>query len=522
MSFIVALHVLCVILLSTYALNQGVLLILFFRAKRRKSAKAHSSSQTHVGPKLQSGSVPIVTIQIPLFNERFVAERAISAAVAQDYPRDCLQIQVLDDSTDDTTHIAQGAVEAAREAGVCIELVHRTDRAGFKAGAMEAGLASARGELIAIFDADFLPPPNFLRRVICEHDGFADPDVGFVQTCWGYLNREASVLTRAQAMTLDVHFVIEQPARNGNGLLMNFNGSGGIWRRACIEDAGGWQADTLTEDLDLSYRAQLRGWSGLYLANEFSPSELPRDVLAYKRQQARWARGTLQTIRKLMPRIAQSSLPMHRKVAAWMHMTGYFIHPLILVMTITTPLLLLHSLLPPARSALPGWVNLISVLSFAPIASMCVAHSARHRPLIHFLRDLPAALMLGIGTCFSNTLSMLKALFEQHIGDWTPTPKSRSSDDSDGPDDSGGAESPAPNLLSQLTQSPSPQKKAYSLQPDWTMWIELGLAIYVAGAMIVMLQRGYLLSVVPMVLYVLGFGGVWLNQLLGALRRMEG
>jgi cellulose synthase/poly-beta-1,6-N-acetylglucosamine synthase-like glycosyltransferase len=434
---------------------------------------------------------PSITIQIPLYNERYVAERVIAAAVAQDYPRDCLHVQVLDDSTDDTTCIAQRAVDAACASGVSIELLHRANRAGFKAGALAAGLASATGEFIAIFDADFLPPADFLRRVIIERGAFDEPRVGFAQTCWGYLNREASALTRAQAMTLDVHFVIEQPARNASGLLINFNGSGGVWRRACIADAGGWQTDTLTEDLDLSYRAELKGWRGVYLADEASPSELPDGVLAYKRQQARWARGTLQTVRKLMPRILRSALPVRAKLAAWMHLTGYFIHPLILITTITTPLLLISSLLL-SRNGLPVWVNAISLLSLAPIVSMLTAHRARGRPLASFLRDLPFALMLGIGVSFSDTVAMAQALFERKTGDFTRTPKT--------------------------SQGLRPRLKAYRLQPDWTMWIELGLAVYAGAAMLVLVQLGYWLSVLPMVLYALGFGGVWFNQLLGTIR----
>lgn len=504
MNLIVALHAVSVVLLSAYALNQAVLLFLFVLAKKRKArTRALNSS---LSPEALAPSptpcLPMVTIQIPLYNERFVAERAIAAAAAQDYPHDRLQIQVLDDSTDETTCIAGCAVEAARRSGLNIELVHRTNRAGFKAGALSEGLASARGELIAILDADFLPPPDFLRRIVCERRGFADPHVGFVQTTWDYLNRDNSALTRAQALTLDVHFVIEQPARNDHGLWINFNGSGGIWRRACIEDAGGWQGDTLTEDLDLSYRAEMRGWRGVYLDDEFSPGELPRDLLAYKRQQARWARGTLQTVRKLMPLIAATPLPLYRKLGVWMHLTGYFIHPLILLMTITTPLLLLYSLLP-MRNLLPTWVNVISLLSFAPMASMCVAHSARRRPILHFLRDLPAALMIGIGISFSNTLSMFRALFERHTGDWTPTPKA------------GKASSASASASASARVRPS------AMRPDWTMWIELILAVYVSGVVIVMLQLGYWLSVVPMLLYVLGFGGVWLNQLLGALREQE-
>ncbi len=491
MEVVIALHALCLILLSIYALHQGVLLMAYLHARQPAPPPA---SRRHA-----QGDVPTVTIQIPLFNERYVAERIIAAAIAQDYPHDRLHIQVLDDSTDDTTEIARRAVERARWQGICIELLHRSNRVGYKAGALAEGLASARGELIAIFDADFVPAPDFLRRLVCERRIFDDPRIGFAQARWDYLNRDASALTRAQAMTLDVHFIIEQPVRSSRGLLMNFNGSGGLWRRTCIEDAGGWHHDTLTEDLDLSYRAELRGWRGVYLADESAPSELPNDVLAYKRQQARWARGTLQTVRKLMPGILSSALPVHCKLAAWMHLTGYFIHPLILVTSITAPLLMLNSLLGMSRGqfiGLPIWVNVISLLSLTPIASMFVAHSARKRPLLHFIRDLPASLMLGIGVSFSNTIAMLQALSQRHTGDFVRTPKLRE------------------GILRVAL-------KSYSPRPDWTMWIELGLALYVGGIAITTLRLGYWLSVIPMLIYVLAFGGLWLNQMLNVLREPE-
>ncbi|GIV85742.1 MAG: glucosyltransferase [Candidatus Roseilinea sp.] len=488
MEFIIALHALCLILLSAYAFHQGILLALYLCRPARCPLPALRRQTCRCAP--------TVTIQIPLFNERYVAERIIAAAAAQDYPADKLHIQVLDDSTDDTTEIARRAIARARRRGIRIELLHRVHRTGYKAGALAAGLACAPGDLIAIFDADFLPAPDFLRRLICERRVFDDPRVGFVQTRWDYLNRDASVLTRAQAMTLDVHFIIEQAVRSRHGLLMNFNGSGGIWRRACIEDAGGWQHDTLTEDLDLSYRAALRGWRGVYLADESAPGELPNDVLAYKRQQARWARGTLQTVRKLLPTLVASSLPWQCKLAAWMHLTGYFVHPLIFLTSLTTPLLVWHALLGIHRGAsagLPVWVNAISLLSLAPIASMFAAHAARGRPTFQFLRDLPASLMLGIGVSFSNTVAMLKALCERHTGDFARTPKLR-------------------------WGTPHAAPKAYLIRPDWTMWVELGLALYVGGVVISILALGYWLSAAPMLIYLLGFGGVWLNQMVNVLR----
>ncbi len=435
-----------------------------------------------------------VTIQIPLFNERYLAERVIVAAAAQDYPRDKLRIQILDDSTDDTTEIVQRAAAKARVSGVPVDVLHRPERHGYKAGALAAGLALTQSDLIAIFDADFLPPPDFLRRVICDRRAFADPRVGFVQTRWDYLNRERSPLTRAQAMTLDVHFLIEQVVRSFWGLPINFNGSAGIWRRQCILDAGGWQTDTLTEDLDLSYRAALRGWRGVYLAEQGAPSELPADILAYKQQQARWARGTLQTLRKLLPAVLRSSWPLHHKMAALMHLSGYFIHPLILMLSVTTPLLVLDAVTSHSGLiSLPVWVNALSGLTLVPIAAMLVAHTVRQRPLACFLRDLLAALMLGVGVAPSNTLAMLRGLLQKQAGEFARTPK--------------------------YHQSAAPF--AYALRPDWTMWLELGLALYVGAILLLMLRFGHWPLGMPLFLYVFGFGGVWLSQALGSARHVK-
>lgn len=436
-----------------------------------------------------------------------MAERIIRAAVAQDYPHDRLHIQILDDSTDDTSQIAQQIVTQARRKGVAIDHIRRAERCGYKAGALAAALPLAKGEFIAIFDADFLPDPGFLRRILLDRRSFDDPCVGFVQTRWDFLNRDVSVLTRAQAMTLDVHFIIEQPGRNKAGLFMNFNGSGGIWRRGCICDAGGWASDTLTEDLDLSYRAEIRGWRGVYLEDEAAPGELPVDVMAYKRQQARWARGTWQTVRKLIPSILRASFPLKIKLAAWMHLTGYFIHPLILLMTLTTPLLIGASLLGPRlgpqQTSVPMWVNLISVLSIAPMVSMYVAHRARGRTFWQFVRDLPEALMLGVGVSFSNTIAMASALFDKRTGHFLRTPK---------PGRNVAGHNPGQGAAGAASVTRRKQFQ-YRLRPDWTMWCELGLSLYTAAALAVILHAGMWASVGPLALYALGFGGVGLTQL---------
>src|SRR5207253_21949 len=274
---------------------------------------------------------PPVTVQLPLYNERYVARRLLQAAANLDYPSDKLEIQVLDDSTDDTKGIVAEMVQRLQALGVDIVHMLRVERTGFKAGALAAGLEKARGEFVAIFDADFVPPSDFLRRTIPY---FAESRVGVVQTRWGHLNQDFSLLTRAQSLGIDGHFGVEQTARCGGHLLLNFNGTAGIWRRSAIEDAGGWAHDTLTEDLDLSYRAQLRQWQILYVPEIVCPAELPVVISGFKSQQRRWAKGSIQTAVKLLPLVLSSELSLWTKYQAFVHLTYYMIHRLMLVVAV--------------------------------------------------------------------------------------------------------------------------------------------------------------------------------------------
>ena len=273
---------------------------------------------------------PLVTIQLPLYNERFVVERLLEEVVKIDYPRELLQIQVLDDSTDETHPYTQRLCNEYAAAGYSIEYRHRTNRHGFKAGALQEGLESATGELIAIFDADFLPPVDFLHRTV---HFFTDPGVGVVQTRWSYLNKEFNILTQVEAMLLDGHFVLEHGARAGSGLFFNFNGTAGVLRRQMIDDAGGWQHETLTEDSDLSYRAQLNGWRFVYVPGVECPSELPVGTHSFQIQQARWAKGLTQVAQKLLPRILKADLPLRVKVEAFMHLTPNISYPLMIAVS---------------------------------------------------------------------------------------------------------------------------------------------------------------------------------------------
>ena len=296
--------------ISLYGLHRYVIVYLFLK-NRGNAPKPLGELQT----------LPRVTVQLPIFNELYVVERLLDSVSKLDYPRDLLDVQLLDDSTDETRELAAGLVAKLKERGFDIAHIHRHDRTGFKAGALENGLQSARGEYILILDADFVPSPDVLKRTVHY---FTDPKVGMIQTRWGHLNRTYSMLTRVQAMFLDGHLLLEQTGRNRSGRFINFNGTAGIWRKSCIVDAGGWQHDTLTEDLDLSYRAQLKGWNFVFLPDLVTPAELPVDMNGFKSQQHRWTKGSIQTCKKLLPAVWRAELPLKVKVEATMHLTSNY------------------------------------------------------------------------------------------------------------------------------------------------------------------------------------------------------
>jgi hypothetical protein len=363
--------------------------------------------------------LPFVTVQLPVHDERHVVERLVDAACALDWPLDRLEVQVLDDSTDETTALARHRAALARARGVQAVVLHRARRDGFKAGALAHGLAHARGSLVCVFDADFVPPPDFLRQVVGE---FADPRVGMVQARWGHLNRDGSALTRAQAIFLDAHFSIEQAARAGHGRFFNFNGTAGVWRRACIVDAGGWTHDTLTEDLDLSYRAQMKGWRFVYRDDVEAPAELPPDIRAFKGQQRRWARGSLQTARKILPRLFASPAPLVIKLEALGHLTCNVSYPLLVLSLLCLgPALVLPD-------TMPRWWSLtaLSLLFAAGMGGVAVFFLAAQRARGVAPREawtrLPAALLLGVGMSWTNGRAVVEA-FLPGIGGWERTAK---------------------------------------------------------------------------------------------------
>jgi cellulose synthase/poly-beta-1,6-N-acetylglucosamine synthase-like glycosyltransferase len=308
------------ILLAIYGVHRYTLCYLYF--KYRKNATTD--------PPLHFDELPSVTVQLPIFNEQFVIDRLLEAVCAMNYPREKLEIQVLDDSTDETQQVASALVARYAALGHPIQYIHRTNRHGYKAGALDAGLNVAKGEYVAIFDADFVPPTDWLMQVI-HH--FAEPEIGMVQTRWTHLNRDYSVLTQIEAILLDGHFVLEHGARCRSGDFFNFNGTAGMWRIQAIRDGGGWQHDTLTEDTDLSYRSQLAGWKFKYLPHVECPSELPIEMTAFKTQQARWAKGLIQTSIKVLPRIFRSNVPRRIKIESVYHLTANLSYPLMVLMS---------------------------------------------------------------------------------------------------------------------------------------------------------------------------------------------
>ena len=343
--------------------------------------------------------LPVVTIQLPMFNERYVATRLIDAVAKMRYPLDRLEIQVLDDSTDDTTAICQARVDALAATGLDIKLIHRTDRTGYKAGALEHGMKQARGELIAVFDADFIPNPDFLEHTVHY---FSREQVGMVQTRWEHINRDYSLLTRAQAILLDGHFVLEHTARARSGRFFNFNGTAGIWRVATIEEAGGWQHDTLTEDLDLSYRSQLEGWEFVFLRDVTAPSEIPVEMNAFKAQQHRWAKGSIQTSLKLLPRILRADLPRFIKVEAFHHMTANFAYLLMVLLAMLMPLATIVRV----HQGLYETLVIDLPVFLSATLSICYFYWVSQREIgrarLETLRMIPAVLGLGIGLSLNN------------------------------------------------------------------------------------------------------------------------
>ena len=386
--------------LAAYGLHRYALVYMYFRNRKNRT----------IEPSGRYSELPRITVQLPIYNEQYVVDRLVEAVCKLEYPREKLDIQVLDDSTDETTSIASAVVERYAALGQPITYIHRTNREGFKAGALANGLLTAKGELVAIFDADFVPSPDWLMQVV-HH--FSDPAIGMVQTRWTHLNRDYSFLTEVEAILLDGHFILEHGGRSRSGVFFNFNGTAGMWRRQAIEDAGGWQHDTLTEDTDLSYRAQLKGWKFKYVQDIECPAELPIEMTAFKVQQARWAKGLIQTGKKILPMIFRSDVPSRVKIEAWYHLTANISYPLMIIFsTLLMPAMIIRSF--------GGWFQMLLIdlpLFLASTFSISSFYLVGQKEL--FPRSwkrtfffLPFLISFGgAGLTLTNTRAVLEALF---------------------------------------------------------------------------------------------------------------
>ncbi len=467
---ILTLYYLILGILACYGTHRLVLVWSFWRTRSHRPEKP-------ADPEIW----PMVTVQLPIFNEMYVAERLIEAVCAIEYPRDRLEIQVLDDSTDETREKVSRLVSRWQAEGFDIRHLHRTDREGFKAGALAAGLTRAKGELVAVFDADFLPTREFLRQTVPY---FQSSEIGMVQARWGHLNREYSLLTKIQAILLDGHFVVEHTARHRSGCLFNFNGTAGIWRRQAIEDAGGWEHDTLTEDLDLSYRAQLAGWKFLYLADLIVPAELPAEINAYKSQQHRWTKGSIQTGRKLLWRVLTSRLPLHAKMEAFVHLTNNLTYLLMIALSLLIfPAMYL-------RRGAEAWellaidLPLFTAATLSVLVFYAVSQQAVHPGRRFSLRRLwqTAALMgVGIGLAVNNSRAVLSGLFHDG-GVFHRTPKYRIEGSS------GGWTS-----------------KKYLLKRDLSFYLESLLAVYFMACFVLAIYFEMWLSIPFLLLFMHGY-----------------
>jgi len=462
-------YFLVLILLASYGAHRYVLVYLYYKNKKNRT----------IEPLERFPELPRVTIQLPIFNERFVVERLLEAVSKLNYPLDKLDIQVLDDSTDETVGVARALVDHYASRGLPVTYRQRTNRAGFKAGALAEGLRTAQGEFIAIFDADFVPPQDFLLRTI-HH--FTDPKVGMVQTRWTHINRNYSFLTEVEAILLDGHFVLEHAGRARSNVFFNFNGTAGLWRCKTIAEAGGWQHDTLTEDTDLSYRAQLCGWKFIYLQDVECPAELPVEMTAFKTQQARWAKGLIQTSKKILPQVLKSEQSFHVKLEAWYHLTANLSYPLMIVLSV----LLLPAMI---IRFYQGWFQMLYIdlpLFLASTFSISSFYLVSQRELFprrwpRTLVYLPFLMALGIGLTVTNTRAVLEALIGRQSA-FARTPKYRVESKKD-----------------------KVRFSNYRRRLGWVPWVELLIGCYFAVTVYYAVENENYITVPFLVLFVVGY-----------------
>ncbi|MBI3004341.1 MAG: glycosyltransferase [Ignavibacteriales bacterium] len=467
--FVLTLYFISLLMLFTFGAH-GFVMVYHYLKQRKTSADVPSL----VGR-------PVVTVQLPIFNELYVVNRIIDAVCNLEYPKDKLEVQVLDDSTDETVHLIQVSVEKYRSLGFDIKHIRRDDRAGFKAGALRTGLAQARGEFIAIFDADFVPRSDFLLNTLPY---FADQRVGMVQTRWEHLNDDYSFLTRTQAFALDGHFVMEQAVRNKAGYFINFNGTGGIWRRRCIEDAGNWQSDTLTEDLDLSYRAQIKGWKFKYLNDVTSPAELPAEVNALKSQQFRWTKGAIETARKMLPTVWRSNIPLRVKLHSTFHLTNNIVFPFILLAGIlNVPLMYIKQ-----QGGHELYFSLMSVFVLAFVGSFLFYLFSQKSVYPDWRRRIllfPLFMAASMGFAVNNSRAVFEGLFRKK-SEFIRTPKYAIKEKKDSWLD----------------------KKYVGKKIDWMVVVEIALAFYCFFGVISSLYFLEIAAVPFQLLFFFGFSSV--------------
>ena len=473
MLLIELLYLLTAVALAVYGLNTLLHTLLYWHYRTNVKGDPLQSPGAILENREPIIDYPMVAVQIPVYNERHVVARVIRAVTQLDWPLEKLQIQILDDSTDDTSQIIASVLMRYQESDLQITHIHRPNREGFKAGALQNGMQQTSAEFIAIFDADFLPEPDFLQQAL---PAFRATAVGCVQTRWGHVNPETSLLTQAQALGIDGHFIIEQQVRHTAQALLNFNGTAGVWRRTCMVDAGGWQGDTLTEDLDLSYRAQLRGWQIVFQTDVVVPAELPVQITAFKRQQFRWAKGSLQTAAKLLGDIWHTPQPFWRKFLGTLHLTNYAVHPLMLLN------LLLIFPMTFSQSGILKWTPIFVVSAICPLIMYGTTLQIKKVPWRQQLQQLAILVMLGVGLSVSNTKAALEVLFGIP-SEFKRTPKFAVT---------AGASAPW-------------QASHYTLPRDWTTWLELGAAFYAWGLLIYSWYQGLWWLVGWLLLYATGF-----------------
>ena len=467
------------IILAAYGGHRYWLVYLYYKNKKNATTE----------PAAHFEDLPRVTVQLPIFNEQYVVERLLDAVCRLDYPREKLDIQLLDDSTDETVEVARQLVERYAALGNPVTYHHRDNRHGFKAGALAEGLKTSKGEFVAIFDADFVPPPDFLLK--CIHH-FTDPKIGMVQTRWTHINRNYSLLTEVEAILLDGHFVLEHSGRARSGVFFNFNGTAGMWRRQAIDEAGGWEHDTLTEDTDLSYRAQLKGWRFCYLQDVECPAELPVEMTAFKTQQARWAKGLIQVSKKILPQVFASDASRHQKVEAWYHLTANLSYPLMIVLSV----LLLPAMI---IRFYQGWFQMLYIdlpLFMASTFSISSFYLVSQKELfpkswLRSLLYLPLLMALGIGLTITNTRAVLEALVGKQTS-FVRTPKYR-------------VESKQDKIGA----------KKYRKRLGWVPWIEIAIGCYFALTVYYAIDNENYFTVPFLLLFVIGY---WVTGLMSLLQ----